>query len=203
MSRYILNRKEYKLEEDEISSTKLLKDPGTNLANDIYFYSEIFPDTAFLVNKAIRDLEKIQKIVQINLDLPKPPPIKIYINSPGGDVQSAFSIVDLIKRCTVPVYTYVEGSVASAATLVSMSGKKRFISTNAVMMLHQISSWFQGTYENHMDERKNLDMMMTKIKNYYTSNSKIPMEELEELLKHDIDLSAEDCLKYGFVDTII
>ena len=64
-------------------------------------------------------------------------------------------------------------------------------------------NFYQGTYENHMDERKNLDMMMTKIKTYYTSNSKIPMEELEELLKHDIDISAEDCLKYGFVDAII
>ena len=202
MARYILNNKNYKLEDEE-TTTKLIKTSDNSLINEIYFYTEIFSDTAFLLNKAIRDLEKSLKYTQIILDLPKPPVIKIYINSPGGDAYAAFSIVDVIEECSIPVHTYVEGNVSSAATLVSMAGKKRFISKNSVMLIHQISSWFQGTYENHIDERKNLDMIMERVKDFYIKHSKISLEELEELLKHDINISSEDCLKYGFVDTII
>lgn len=199
----IICSKNYKLAEETEEETKENKNYSFNQSNEVYFYAEIFSDTAFLLNKAIRDLEKSLKICQINLDLPKPPPIKLYINSPGGDAYDVFSIVDIIKNCSIPVYTYVEGSVCSASTLVSMCGTKRFMYKNAVMLLHQISSGFHGTYENHMDERKNLDGIMDRVKQFYVSHSKITMEDLEELLKHDFDLSAEECLKYGFIDKII
>ena len=200
----VISNKNYNIaEETEDTATKLIKDSTFNQANEIYFYSDIYQDTAFLLNKAIRDLEKTLRIVQINLDLPKPPRIKLYINSGGGSAYDAFSCVDIIKSCKIPVDTYVEGSVCSAATLLSMSGNKRYITKNSVMLLHQISAGFQGTYENHMDERKNIDAIMKRVKDFYVSHSNIQLEELEELLKHDIDLSAEECIKYKFADYII
>lgn len=184
------------------NNTSEIANSGLN-STEIYFYSEIFNESAFLVNKAITDLEKEIKIIQIKLNLESPPPIIIYINSPGGDVFSAFSIVDRIKNCKIPIHTYIEGNASSAATLISVCGTKRFITKNSVMMLHQVSTWFEGTYENHVDERKNLDMMMEKVKNIYLDNSNISTKELDKMLKHDINLSAEDCLKYGFVDKIV
>ena len=200
---YLICSKNYKLAEEPEEEQKEIKSYSVNQSNEIYFYAEVFSDTAFLLNKAIRDLERSLKTIQLNLELPKPPPIKLYINSPGGDAYDVFSTVDLIESCSIPVHTYVEGSVCSASTLVSMSGTKRYMYKNSVMLLHQISAGFHGTYENHMDERKNLDMIMERVKKFYVSHSKITMEELEELLKHDIDLSAEECLKYGFIDKII
>lgn len=195
--------KYYSDSNEDSNSNQSKSDLDLTTKNEIYFYSDIFSDTAFLLNKAIADLEKSLKIIQINLDLAKPPPIKLYINSLGGDPYEAFSIVDRIQNCKVPVYSYVEGKVGSAATLLSLSAHRRFISKNSVMLFHQISTWFSGTYENHIDERKNFDMIMERVKNFYVGHSKISMEELEELLKHDLDLSAEECLKYGFIDQII
>lgn len=201
----IISNRKYHLDNEatEDTTTKLIKDYTFNQANEIYFYSDIYQDSAFLLNKAVRDLEKALKIVQINLDLPKPPRIKLYINSNGGDPYAAFSCVDIIKACKIPVDTYVEGNVCSAATLISMSGKKRYISKNSIMLLHQLSTGFQGTYENHMDERQNIDNIMKRVKEFYVSHSNIKMAELEELLKHDLDLSAAECVKYKFADHII
>jgi len=172
-------------------------------SNDIYFYSDVNIESTFLINKSISDLSKQLLINQITFDLTEPAPIKLYINSDGGEVFGALSTVDRIKSNKVPVHSYVEGLVASAATLISVSCHKRYMSKNAVMLIHQVRSWFQGTHENFKDENRNLDVLSNIIKNIYLKHTKFTDQELTELLKHDIYLSADEALKYGLVDEII
>ena len=171
--------------------------------NEIYFYSDVDVGSVFSLNKSISDLEKQMLITQISLDLPEPPHIKLYINSDGGEIFSSFTVVDRIKNSKVPIFTYVEGIVASASTLISISGKKRFIGNNGLMLVHQLRSWCSGTHENIKDETKNLQMLSEKIKKIYLENTKFTNSDLDEILKHDIYLSSEECLKYGLVDCII
>ena len=71
------------------------------------------------------------------------------------------------------------------------------------MLVHQLRSWCGGTHENIKDEAKNLELLSNKIKKIYLENTKFKEKDLEEMLKHDIYLSAEECLKYGLVDAII
>jgi ATP-dependent protease ClpP protease subunit len=174
-----------------------------SLNNEFYFYNEINIESVFTLNKFLSDTQKQCMFQKIQFDLPKPPPMKIYINSDGGEIFSAFTSIDRIKSSKVPVYTYVEGIVASAASLISICGHKRFISKNAVMLVHQLRSWCGGTHENIKDEAKNLELLSNKIKKIYLENTKFKEKDLEEMLKHDIYLSAEDCLKYGLVDVIL
>ena len=47
----------------------------------------------------------------------------------------------IIKRSPIPIYTYVEGVVASAATIISIAGKKRFMTPNSMLMIHQQNIW--------------------------------------------------------------
>lgn len=173
------------------------------LSNELYFYSEVNPESSFLINKSISDLSKQLLITQITFDLPSPPPIKLYINSDGGEVFGALSIIDRIRSSKVPVHSYVEGLVASAATLISVSCHKRYMHKHAVMLIHQVSSWFTGTHENFKDEYKNLEVLMDLLQNVYLKNAKFNEEELKELLKRDLYLTANDALKYGLVDEII
>ncbi len=189
--------------DDEIVISKPSKEHNLINGNEIYFYSEISMGTVFALNKAISDLEKQLLITQINLDLPTPPAMKLFINSDGGEIFSAFTAIDRIKTCRVPVYTYVDGIAASAATLISISAKKRYIGKNSVMLVHQLRSWCGGTHENFKDEAKNLEMLSEKIQNIYLEYTKFTRDDLKEILKHDIYLSAEECIKYGLADEIL
>lgn len=172
-------------------------------ANRIYFYSQIDNDTVMELNKQIDEAAKQMQIVKVTLDLPEAPAIKLHINSRGGEIGASLAAADKIRTCAVPIYTYCEGEIASGATLISTTGKKRFMTRNSLFLIHQVSTEFWGKYTEFEDEMKNLTTMMTVIKKIYLSTTKIPEEELDNLLKHDLYLFPEDCLKWGLVDEII
>ena len=129
-------------------------------------------------------------------------PIYLHINSFGGCIFSAFNAIDYIKACTVPIYTIIEGSTASAGTLISVFGKKRYIRPSAYMLIHQLSSGCWGKMSEIEDEYKNLKGFMTRIKNIYKENSTIPADALKKLLKHDLWLNADESIEYGLADAL-
>ena len=71
------------------------------------------------------------------------------------------------------------------------------------MLIHQLSSMFWGKYDEFEDNKVNLDKLMETIKGIYREYTKLPDEEIEKILKHDLWLSAEKCLEYGLVDEVI
>ena len=170
--------------------------------NKIYYYAGVNRDSASELNKKIGELESKSLTLSSNLDI-EPPTLKVFINSGGGSVVSGISSMDTILRTKVPVHTYVDGFAASAATFMSVVGNYRFMSRNSYMLIHQLSTQFWGTYSNFEDEKKNLDLMMITIKNVYKKYTKVPLKELNTILKHDLLWDAEKCLEYGLIDEII
>ena len=170
--------------------------------NKIYFYAGVNRNACSELNKKISELETKAITLSNNLDTDTPP-IKIFINSGGGSIVSGVSSMDTILRCKVPVWTYVDGFAASAATFMSVVGSHRFMSRNSYMLVHQLSTSFWGTYANFEDEKQNVDLMMKNIKNVYKEYTKIPMKKIDEILKHDLMWDAKTCLEYGMIDEII
>jgi len=170
--------------------------------NKIYFYSGVNRNSCSELNKKISELEAKAITLSNSLTI-KPPPIKLFINSGGGTIVSGIASMDTILRSKVPVWTYVDGFSASAATFMTVVGHKRFMSRNSYMLVHQLSTAFWGTYANFEDEKQNLDLMMKNIKNIYKEYTKIPMKKLNEILKHDLMWDANTCLEYGMIDEII
>ena len=170
--------------------------------NKIYFYSGVNRNACSELNKKISELETKAITLSNNLDVDRPP-VKLFINSGGGSIVSGVSSMDTILRCQVPVWTYVDGFCASAATFMSVVGDHRFMSRNSYMLVHQLSTSFWGTYANFEDEKQNVDLMMKNIKNVYKEYTKIPMKKIDEILKHDLMWDAETCLEYGMIDEII
>ena len=190
-------------EEQKIVSFEKPQMEGEPLGNKIYFYTDISKDTILTLNKQIDNVTKQMKITQLTYNLATPPPIEIHICSDGGDVFASMASVDRIMNNEVPVHTFCEGVVASGATLLSTAGHKRFITKNSCMLIHQVSSGLWGNYMQFKDEIKNLELIMTLIKSVYLKKSKFKAKQLEELLKHDLFLSAEECLKFGLVDKVL
>ena len=170
--------------------------------NHIYFYSEVDRDSIFDLIMLIKEVEEENRITAIKLNI-EVVPIYLHINSNGGYVYEALNAIDAINACKMPVYTIVEGATASAGTLISVVGKKRYICPNAYMLIHQLSSSYWGGKMSEIeDEYKNLQELMDKIKEIYKKHTKIPKKELTELLKHDLYLNSEKSLNYGIVDEL-
>lgn len=172
------------------------------LDNRLYFYSEVTRPDCLTLNKALQTTGNNLGNFARNYGVDAPP-IRLHINSYGGSVFAGLSSVDYIKDSTVPVHSIVEGCAASAATLMSVVARRRFIKSNAYMLIHQLSAGMWGKFEEMKDEMENCEALMESIKKIYVAHAKIPKAKLDEILKRDLWLDAKTCLEYGLVDEII
>ena len=171
--------------------------------NKTYFYSGVTRQDNLQLNKLILNTGQKMKSIELCYQLPEPPKVYLHINSYGGSVFAGFSSVDYIKNCPVPLVSVIDGCAASAATIMSVVAKERYIHEHAFMLIHQISSGMWGKYEDMKDDMKNNDLLMKKIINIYQENTKLPKSKITQILKRDLWWDAKTCLKYGLVDDII
>ena len=197
--------KKLMLNSDDISDVSSDKQKYISVIdnNELYFYNDVNVESALVINKTLSDLARQLLIAKITFDLQETPHIKLHINSDGGEVFGALSIVDRIQASKVPVHSYAEGLVASASTLISVSCHKRYIRKNTILLIHQVRSWFEGTYEDFNDEKQNMDLIMKVVKGIYLKHTKFTEDELNTILKRDIYLNAEDAIKFGLADEIV
>lgn len=113
-----------------------------------------------------------------------------------------FSIMDTILSLDVDVHTIIDGAAASAASLISIVGTKRYIKEHSYVLIHQLSAGTWGNYEQLSDDMINWDKFMKMLKGVYKEYTKVPMKELEEILKHDLWFDKDEALHYGIVDEI-
>ena len=171
--------------------------------NTIFFYSEVTASAASELNRLLTEVEIKLLNLKNTLGDEYNPIIKLRINSGGGSLIDGLSIVDRIRTLRIPVHTYIDGGAASAATLISVVGAKRYIGQYTWMLIHQLSAVYYGNFQQLDDEHNNSKRFMDIIKNIYKKYTKVPLKNLDQILKHDIWLSADECLKYGLVDSII
>jgi ATP-dependent Clp protease, protease subunit len=170
--------------------------------NKILFYGEVDESTALELNKVLIDMDVRLQHLKISLG-DYDPIIHLHINTFGGSVFAAFSTVDTMTSLKSKVYTYVDGSVASAGTLITAVGHKRFIGRHGHILIHQLSSGVYGKFSEMEDEIYNCTNLMKLLKDFYKKNTKIPMKKLDEILKRDIWMMADEALQYGLVDEIL
>ncbi len=169
--------------------------------SSLFFYTGVNKQSILNLNKALRKASNELTYSANLLDIPLPE-IKLHINSPGGSLLDCFASIDYIRKSKVPVHTIVEGSAASAATLISVVGQKRTITKHSFMLIHQLSSSMWGKFEEMKDDMQNSQVFMDTIYKIYEEHTKIPKNVLKDILKRDIYFDAKTCLKYGLVDRI-
>jgi len=197
--------------------------------NSIYFNSGITPKSmSSLIEKLLSMEQKIlrkQKTLKRKFDQVKksdkdkdsefeeydeqfevkiePKPINLYITSNGGLVYQVFGAIDTIRGMKVPVNTICKGFVASAGTLLSLAGKKRYITESSYMLIHELRAGHWGKFTHLSESLDNSKQLMEHIKSYYLAKTKLTSEELDEQLKKDVSWNAQMCLEKGLVDEII
>lgn len=189
---------------DNLLSSLSKKNSDTKIErenNHIYFYSEVERESIFELIALIREAEEESILTSLKLNIDEVP-ILLHINSLGGSVYNALLAIDVITSCKVPIHTIIEGATASAGTLISIVGKKRYIRPSARMLIHQLSSECWGKMSEIEDEYQNLKDLMEEIKKIYKDNTSIPKKEIEKILKHDLWFDSNKCIQYGLADEL-
>ena len=99
----------------------------------------------------------IQDIYEINTEDAKRQivePIKLIINSLGGEVYSGLALVDVIDSSQTPIHTICHGSAMSMALIIYAAGHHRLASKYATFMYHEASYGSDGKLTYHKKELK-------------------------------------------------
>ncbi len=131
--------------------------------------------------------------------------IKLYVNSPGGEVSAALAIYDTMQYVKSDVATICIGMAASAAAAILASGAKgkRSILPNGEVMIHQVMGGAQGQatdVEIHAKHILNIKKKMTQILAKHTGQK---ISKVAEDMERDYFMSAEEAKNYKIVDKII
>ena len=141
-----------------------------------------------------------------NLGNPKPKYLQIVINSGGGDLNSAFAAIDVIKGSTVPIYTIGIGCVASAAFAIFISGKKghRTLTPNTSIMSHQYTWGTYGKEHELFASVKEYELTTKRMIAHYKRCTGLTEKKVRQYLlpAQDVWLSATEAKKLGICDKI-
>jgi len=170
--------------------------------NSIFFYCPVGEYEALELNRLIRRLDVEMHHLSHRLGC-RAIPIHLHIHSPGGSLFAGLSIYDTIKSCKSTVHTYVDGSAASAATLLVVAGKKRFMSKNSFMLVHQQQLEWAGKLDDFMDEVENQKELTETLTKIYLDETDISEEQLKDIMSHELWLNSKKCLELGLIDSIL
>lgn len=174
-----------------------------NTMNHVYFNDDITEESCFALNKELRAVKMRLTLFAAAHGFPiDNMPIYLHLTTNGGSIHAAFSVVDCIKTLGFPVYTIVDGFVASAGTLISIAGAKRYIMPNAYMLIHELRSGVWGKMSSIEEEYGNLKKIMEHINSYYESHTKMNKRALDKMLTKDIIWNAQECISKGLVDEL-
>lgn len=129
--------------------------------------------------------------------------IKVYINSPGGDVFAASQLFLMLREYTGNVHVIIDSLAASAASVVAMSGDKVSISPVGMLMIHDPMMIAGG---NSRDFEKAIDVLSEvkeSIINAYMLKSGLSHDEIADLMANETWMNAKKAKELGFVDEIL
>ena len=130
-------------------------------------------------------------------------PILLYITSNGGEVDSGFELIDIIRNSKTPVYTINLGYQYSMGFLIGLAGHKRFAMPTAKFLMHDGSNFLYGSGTKVQDQMKFQAKIEKRIKEYVLSRSNVTSEEYDSKLRVEWYLFADEAKEKGFVDYII
>lgn len=134
-------------------------------------------------------------------------PIYLFINSPGGEINSGFSIYDVARFVKPKVYTVVVGLAASMGSLIALCADEdaRLAFPNSKFLIHQplISGVLQGQATDIAIHAKDIVKVKEKINKIYSEATGKPIEEIKKATDRDFWMNAQEAKEFGLISNII
>ena len=153
-------------------------------------------------------LELVKMIMRCNKeDIGKPveerTPIKVFIDSPGGDIQSLWTTIKAIEISKTPVWTINYCTAYSAAGDLVASGHKRFALPGTNFLLHNGSCQFGGQVDQVASTKKYFDGLSKKLTENLLKKTKIDAKTYKKKAVTDWYFDENEALELGVIDRVI
>jgi ATP-dependent Clp protease protease subunit len=132
-------------------------------------------------------------------------PIRIFIDSPGGDAYAGYAIFDMIRFVKPPVWTLGMGLVASAAAIILLASprERRVGLPNSQYLIHQPLSGIRGVATEIEIHSKELDKLRERINRLIADETGTAYEQVEKDTDRDYWMNAGEALKYGLLSKVL
>jgi len=169
-------------------------------------YSRLLRERIIFVGDAIEDHLANLVIAQL-LFLESEDPekdISLYINSPGGVVNSGLAIYDTMQYLRAPVSTICIGQAASMASVLLAAGAKgkRYALPNSRIMIHQGSGGFRGNAPDAVIQMKEWEFLVQRNNELLAKHTGKPLERIQSDTDRDHFMSPEEAKDYGIIDAV-
>lgn len=155
------------------------------------------------INDQIANLIVAQLLFLAREDNTKP--IRMYINSPGGQVYAGMAIYDTMQQVECPVSTVAVGFTASFGTILLTAGTKgmRYALPNATIHMHQPLGGAQGQASDIAIQAQEILRLRTTLNGILSHHTGQTIERIEKDTDRDLYMSAADAAAYGLVDEVL
>ena len=152
--------------------------------------------------------EIIHSIYEINeedVKKEKADPIKLIINSSGGEIYSGLALIDVINTSLTPIHTICHGAAMSMGLVIFAAGHHRTASPNATFMYHEAMYGLEGKTAYHKQEMKEANRIDKLCDDYLISRTKLTQKIMDNVKNTQAEwyFDAKTALKYNVVNEIL
>ena len=131
--------------------------------------------------------------------------ISLYVNSPGGGVYAGLAIYDTMQFIKPDVQTICVGIAMSMGALLLAGGAKgkRMALPNAKILIHQVSSGFQGQATDIEIQAREVISIKRRLEEIIAQHSEQPLDRVSKDMERDYFMTSDEAKEYGIIDTVI
>ena len=131
--------------------------------------------------------------------------VSLYINSPGGSVYAGLAIYDTMQFIKPDVQTTCVGVAMSMGALLLAGGAKgkRAALPNSKVLIHQVSSGFQGQASDIEIQAREIINIKRRLEEITALHTGQPIEKVAKDMERDYFMNADEALEYGLIDRVL
>ncbi len=155
------------------------------------------------INDQIANLTVAQLLWLASEDSSKP--IRMYINSPGGQVYAGMAIYDTMQQVECPISTVAVGFTASFGTILLAAGTQgmRYALPNATIHLHQPLGGARGQASDIAIQAQEILRLRSDLNQILSKHTGQTIERIQKDTDRDLYMSATQAREYGLVDQVL
>jgi len=131
--------------------------------------------------------------------------VSLYINSPGGSVYAGLAIYDTIQYVKCDVQTICVGIAMAMGALLLAAGTegKRMALPNAKILIHQVSSGFEGQATDIEIQAREVISIKRRLEEIVAQHTGQPLDKVAKDMERDYFMTADEAKEYGIIDNVV
>lgn len=173
---------------------------------EVKIYGEIVPSNDEFIEVEGKGGYCTLSYLQKQLLEAKGQPVRVRINSVGGDVNAGFAMYAELRRYAkqhgVAIETFGEAYVASIATIIFLAGDRRVLTAHTSPFIHNAWTGLEGDFRDFRQTAEELETCSDLMAKHYEAHTSLTYEDARALMDGNTSVTVEDALAMGFATDI-